>query len=427
MNILENTIPEKIRGFFLTILFISVPFSIAGGDFAITGLYLITIFLFVKKKEKWEKTPILPGIIILLVGAILSSLFSADILNSFSYFRSFWRFGLPFLLLFAFRNRRIDKYLVILAIVSSLVAVYAVIQFFTGLDLFRGSDLHEEYKPHLGVWFGVGFFSHHLTYGGVSLLLFSMLTPLGFSREYPTRERLVFGLGSMANLAAVIVCMGRSIWLGTAVAIGIMVLFQLTVKRIIYLTIAVLLLVAGLSAYNIRYQKLPFASTAIGYRLKSAMTASLNKDRLMMWEAGINIIKDHPWLGLGSNSGKQMIPYYKEIEKKEKEKFQHGPGTGVHNIYIQNWINFGLIGFAGYLLWWLALIFKITTELRKNPTKSSQKYALLLGILAGLIGCMFAGLFENNFRDGEVQITIFVLMGLGLALINKGDSRKDPE
>ena len=167
---------EQIRGFFLAILFISIPFSIAGGDFAITGLYLVTLYLFVKKQEHWQKTPILTGILVLLAGAIISSLFSEDLLNSFSYFKSFWRFGLPFLVLFALRDRPIKRYLLVLAIISSLIATYAIVQFFTGLDVLRGEDLQKQYRPLLGVWFAVGVFSHHLTYGGVSLLVFAVLT-----------------------------------------------------------------------------------------------------------------------------------------------------------------------------------------------------------------------------------------------------------
>ena len=424
MNSTIYTTPEKIRSFFLVILFLSIPFSIAGGDFAITGLYLITIYLFIRKKEQWQKTPILPGVVILLLGAALSSLFSADIINGFVYFRSFWRFGLPFLVLFAFKNREMNKYLSILAVISSLIAIYAVIQFSTGLDLFRGANAREEYQPIMGVWYAVGFFSHHLTYGGVSLLLFSMMAPLGFCREYSTKQRVIFGIGSILNLAAVVVCMGRSIWLGAAVAAGILVLFQLTIKRLLYLIMVVVLVVSGLVAFQARYDRLPYASTAIGYRLISIMKASMNKDRLMMWQAGVNIIRDHPLLGLGPNSGKQMSPYYEAIEKKEKTKFQHNPGTGVHNIYIQNWINFGLIGLIGYLLWWILLLVRITVEIRKDKIQRTRRTIQLMGILAGLMGCMVAGIFLNNFRDGEVQTMIFVAMGLGLSLIKQGEAQE---
>jgi len=43
----------------------------------------------------------------------------------------------------------------------------------------------------------------------------------------------------------------------------------------------------------------------------------------------------------------------------------------------------------------------------------------LIGTLAGMGGSMVAGIFENNFRDGEAQSTIFVLMGLAIALTVK--------
>jgi len=39
--------------------------------------------------------------------------------------------------------------------------------------------------------------------------------------------------------------------------------------------------------------------------------------------------------------------------------------------------------------------------------------------MAGLCGNLVAGFFENNFRDGEVQIMIFVAMGLALSILQK--------
>ncbi len=46
-------------------------------------------------------------------------------------------------------------------------------------------------------------------------------------------------------------------------------------------------------------------------------------------------------------------------------------------------------------------------------------WGILWGGIMGIIGSMAAGFFENNFRDGEVQTTIFVLMGMGLTLLHK--------
>jgi O-antigen ligase len=113
-----------------------------------------------------------------------------------------------------------------------------------------------------------------------------------------------------------------------------------------------------------------------------------------------------------------MKPYYQWISQEEKHTFQHGPGVGVHNIFLQNWINFGLLGLLGFLIWVGTLVVQILGVLRQGSI-TLKRNAQLLGFMAGLIGNLVASVFENNFRGGEVQTAIILVMGLSLLLLNK--------
>ena len=417
MSSIRNITSEDMRGFFLLVLFISIPFSIAGDDFAVIGLYLVTLYRFIKKKEQWSSAPILFGMGLMLLGATISSLFSGDVLHSLTYFRHFWRLGLPFLIFFAFQNRPYDPFLKVLAVVSSLVAVYAVVQFSTGLDVLRSASLQKEYRAIQGVWYATGIFSHHLTYGGVSLLLFSLFLPNVFSQGRSRSERLLFTIATVCNLAATGACMGRSIWLGSLTAVGVMILIFLGWKRSLIFISLLAILISGLWGYSSTRQGSFLKSTAVGRRILS-ISPQANTDRLFMWQASLRVIKDNPILGLGPMRREEMEPYYTRISKKEKHRFQHPPTVGVHNIYLQNWIDFGLLGMLGYLIWWGTLLIQILSTLRQGSI-TLKRNAQLSGFLAGLTGIMIAGFFENNFRDGEVQTTILMVMGLTLVLLDK--------
>ncbi|MCP4751121.1 MAG: O-antigen ligase family protein [Proteobacteria bacterium] len=420
MNVITQKISaEKIRSLFLFLLFFSIPFSIAGDDFSIIGLYFVTLYLFIKKREKWEHSSIVFGMGILLIGAFFSSIFSDDPLAGFAYFRNFWRFGLPFLIFFSLKNRNFKPYLNVALAVSCLVGIYAFAQYFTGIDYFRSETLQQQYRSIGGVWYTVGLFSHHLTYGGVSLMLFSVFAPLVLDSSYSPRQRIFWAFGSVVNLSAVVTSMGRSNWLGAMAAIGIMIVFLIGRKKLIVLAVFVVLSVSALWIHQSKFKDSSFYSTAIGHRISIMFSLEANKDRLMMWKSGIEIVKDNPWLGLGPNSGDAMLPYYQETARKHDHTFHHPPRVGVHNIYLQNWINFGFIGLAGYLIWWVTLLFGIITVIVREPGIKTGENALLLGSLAGLTGIMVAGFFENNFRDGEVQTAIFVVMGMALALLHK--------
>ena len=58
-------------------------------------------------------------------------------------------------------------------------------------------------------------------------------------------------------------------------------------------------------------------------------TVQANIDRIMMWQAAVNIIKDYPVFGLGPNSGDEMQLYYFQVAETNKYHFQHRASTTV--------------------------------------------------------------------------------------------------
>ena len=410
---------ERVRSFFLYVLMLSIPFSIAGDDFAIIGLYLVTIFLLITKKEEWISLKIQYGVIILFLGALVATIASAEPLSGFKYFRAFWRYGLPFLVFLALRKRQIHPYLRVLAIVSIIIAIYACIQSFTGMDFLRSENLQGSYRPYGKLWNAVGAFSHHLTYGGVSLVLFTLFAPAVFETTLKRSDRLLYAFGALCNLTGLVFTLGRSVWLGAIAAIVVMTLITLQKKSLIIILILVSI---GFGAYSLvdpGVKKQFFQNSTIGKRIESITSMQANRDRLMMWQAAVNMIKGNPILGLGPENDSTKQPYYDKLSKEKNHRFQHPTSVGVHNIYLQTWVDFGLIGIIGYLFWWLVLLFAVIKAIKSKLPNVNGSNAWLTGLFGGFIGIMVAGVFENNFRDGEVQTVIFTAMGLAMALIHQ--------
>ena len=415
-----------VHGFrtgFLYLLFFSIPFSIAGGDFAIVGLYVVTGVLFAKKEIRWESLPIVKGLCLYLLGAIVGTLLSGDPLTGLPYFRSFWRLGLPFLLFFALEDEPVERYIRPMSIVSILIGLYAAVQFFTGLDVLRSEYLQNRYHTFLGIWPAVGAFSHHLTFGGVFLLLFAIFAALVLSSEVDPKWRLLYALAAMVCLSSVVFCNGRSIWLG-GMTVGFVFLFVLIPVKARRAALATAVLLAIAFWLSPRYLgKTEFGKSVMGSRLLSITLPKANRDRLMMWRAGADIVRDYPIFGLGPNMSEKMEPYYRRVAEEYRHSFHHGPGTGLHNIYLQTWVDFGLLGLLGYLWLFFSAIYAIAAQVSRSAVVKSTDHALLLGIMAGLCGNMVGGFFENNFRDGEVQIAVLTLMGIAMALLKRGANR----
>lgn len=312
----------------------------------------------------------------------------------------------------------------LLLLISSIIGIYAIVQSFTGLDVLRSASLQSGYQPEYnGRWLAVGVFSHHLTFGGVTLLIFSLLTPLAFVRQLGIKLRILFAFGALLNLVALVLTLGRSNWLGSILSMGIMTIFLLPRKVMISL---LLLVTVGGSTFWFTENPAKehfLNSTSIGKRIAGGITIHSNKDRLFMWEAGLKVIRDNPIFGIGPRMGEEVVPYYHEIAKREGHHFQHHPSVGLHNLYLQTWMDFGLIGILGYLAWWFTLFAQIINRLRKKTTEWTLENSLLLGSLAGLAGSMVAASFENNFRDGEVQTIILVTMGIALTCLRKKETK----
>lgn len=408
---------ERLRNFFLVVLFISIPLSVAGDDFAVLGLYLTSLSLFYARREKWHNFLILIGFITYFAGFLLGLVFTDNLSDHYNLLRSFWRMGLPFALFYSLKDIRFYRYINLLVFFTILIGIYALIQFFTGLDILRSHKLQSEYHSLYGVWFALGAFSHHLTFGGVMLVIFSLIAPLAFCRSFQVKLRLYYLLGALTGFLSLIATMGRSNWLGAMASCFTIYLFL--VGRKIALISVILVLIAG-GALIMSQSKLsdkPLMDSPIFNRIADGFSISHNYDRLMMWYAAIRIIKDSPVFGAGPGNAVKMRPYYQTIEKENKHLFQHDPGVGVHNIYLQTWVEYGLLGLIGFLSIWGIYFTQIILALLRNSRLSQSERLLLIGNFSGMIGICVAGLFENNFRDAEVQVAILTSVGITLVLI----------
>ena len=418
---------------FLYLLFIFSTFSIAGTDAAISMLFLITLLhWFWERSLSQLENPLLWAILFFMATAIFSGLLNAYETEHLMALRTNWRLLLPLLLAVILSDVDEDRLLWVFFGFVMLIAIYGIIQYFTGVDWLRPE--HESFAtPYLSgtngensVYHGKGNFSHHLTYGGFLLLCFPLLASLVFCKDWNPFSRLFAAAITILVLLAIGSSLGRSIWLGTAVA-GTILLFRLAPKIMLALTLVV---IAGGAYLFTQFSEPSFEIRTptnrvevIQQRFISGFMIKANQDRILMWEAGIAAIKDHFWLGIGYNNDAKVMPKYRElIKKRTGHRFNNNAATGVHNIYLQTWINYGLLSFLGYLsILFIFLGQSIRTLFQ--TTRFSYENSILWGAIAGVCGFMVAGFFENNFRDGEVQAMLLILMGLGLRQRQKLNDR----
>ncbi len=144
--------------------------------------------------------------------------------------------------------------------------------------------------------------------------------------------------------------------------------------------------------------------------------------RIFQYLAAIEIIKDHPILGIGPDT--TGIVYQRNLAKVFSVEegdygFQFPRQDRIHNDVLDITVTRGFIGLATYI--WLLTAFGVYIIKNYHPLTKQYKIALL-GLLSGIL-CY---LIQNEFSFGNTPIaTIFwLLMGLCISAIKIHEAEK---
>jgi len=134
---------------------------------------------------------------------------------------------------------------------------------------------------------------------------------------------------------------------------------------------------------------------------------SSNLDRIRMAEAGVEIIKDYPLLGVGPANVKEVYPLYR---KHDAPRFRI---PHLHNNVIQLWAERGVLALVAYLF----LQFLFLRECARGWGGPSARFAEA-GV-AVAVAMAAAGMFEFNFGDTEVFWILLDLFAIVIAFIER--------
>lgn len=233
--------------------------------------------------------------------------------------------------------------------------------------------------------------AHVMTYSGIILPISLLL--LVFLLEKPD---LVIAGATLLTSAVLVLTFTRGAWIGWLIGAATLVLLRRS--RWFFYGLPILVFAVTLSPL------------AIFGRLVSTfdMRQSSNLDRVRMVEAGVEIIRDAPILGVGPSNIKEIYPLYRR-EDAPRFRIPH-----LHNNFIQIWAERGVVSVAAYLLLILMFLRQCGSIPRSN--RAARTFADA-GIVTA-VSLATAGLFEFNFGDSEVllnMLDLFALVSFGIA------------
>lgn len=376
---------------------LGAPISEAVGAMAAGALILVALGRLITQPELRS---LLPREIILALGAYFLAYILATALAS--PYPSDWRKLLGEnwlkLLLLAVplatyqKTEHVDRAMKILVTTGALVAIYAIGQHFSGIDPFR----HRPAPLANGIPMSVGFFGHHLTYGGHVMLLFLAAVVWALFSD-PRRKRSLVSLTPWVAVlllaAALFWSYARSAQIGALV--GIVVVSQALPGRRRWAALA------GLAAMV----SVALATPSFLLRFGAILQAGGETTRRNLWLSSLHGIAARPWLGFGPGNFQHMMEHYKV------EGF-YDTMAHSHNDFLMHGVNAGLVGIAA-----AAILLVVTTLFFWRARRGMGS---LGWIPVTAVSCQFAittaGLFQVYQTDDEVEFLLYFVLGAALAV-----------
>ncbi|MGC1307622.1 MAG: O-antigen ligase family protein [Phormidesmis sp.] len=283
------------------------------------------------------------------------------------------------------------------------------------------------WRPSAAMWTGQDFYSairnpfplgHHNFVGGYCLLMLPLV--VGFVLTQTSWRRWL-GYGAIAlNTLALYASGSRGALLG-ALALGLIalplyVIYYSPKTRKHWMVLGLLcLLVSGALASNPRMRSLiTFSPSASSTPVSiQQINDGPTKDRLFMLQAGGQIFKTHPLLGVGPGNLARVYNRYRPIET--------GGGLELvqqlHNTPAQILAELGIVGLGEYLLW-LGWLMKIGMALHKNIQDRTDR-VLLYSIGASWFAYTVSSLSDYQLENIGIASTLTMTTALLIVLADK--------
>jgi O-antigen ligase len=245
-----------------------------------------------------------------------------------------------------------------------------------------------------------GFMGHWMNFGGQQMLVFSVLlaflllsasVPKGFPAVPDGKSKGLYWLVMAVVATSLVLNFTRGVWLGCIVAT--LYIVARWKPRMLW-AIPILLVVAYLAGPSMIRRRVslafhPIEDPALAIRLE-------------MWRAGLRMVREHPWVGVGPDN----IPLVYTQYLPPGTKPQVGYHDHLHDNFLQLAAERGLPCLAAWLWFMLVLgwhILKIRRRLSSQRWVADAAFAAWLAFLA-------EGFFEYNFGTSPVLMVFLFFM-----------------
>ena len=367
---------ERVGVFALFGIGATMLFSIAAAQILLGLSVLCWLVLHLSRRIEVNAPPFFWPLVAYAAATLVAAGFSLDPAISLADSKQLFLFLLVPLVYDFARGQRADTLLTIIISVGAASAFVGIVQY----GILNYDNLGRRMQ---------GTLSHWMTYSGTLMLVIcASLARLLFG----SRDRLWSAFVLPALLVSLALTLTRGAWLGAAA--GAAVLFLIKDIRLT----AIIPVVAALALF--------VAPDALSNRMNSIgdMSDPTTRDRVAMLEAGVAIVHDHPWTGVGPDMVGHVYADYRTAAAVQANN------PHLHNVPMQVAAERGLPALAV----WIVFIGSVIVGLWRLRRAAGVRPLATAG-LSATAAMLVAGMSEYNFGDSEFLMLFLVMVTLPFA------------
>lgn len=362
-------------------------------------------------RRRWRLPPIWLPFSLFLIGTLLSLVASGHIREGLPQVRKFYVYLMLFLVTAAVQTIGQIRWTALgwtaAAVMSSL---WGLKQFF---EKYRAAErTHQNFYTSYVDARITGFMGHWMTLSGELMMALLVLAALVFFvRGRAWTPWLI--LAALPIAAALGLSWTRSMWLGTFCGAVYLIWFW---KR--WALAAVPVLIAAVLLAN----PLDIRERAVSALAPHQGLTDSNEHRAELRRIGWEMIKAHPWLGVGPEQvWRQYQNYIRPDMPRPKASQYYGH---LENDYVQYAAERGVPTMLA-LVWMIGwALFDFARTLRRLPTDAEERW-VLRATIAVTVSVLVSGFYSWNLNNSEVLAMFLAVIGCGYVAVWQAESKRE--
>ncbi|MBE7034865.1 MAG: hypothetical protein E7402_01900 [Ruminococcaceae bacterium] len=373
-----------------------LPTMVLAACSLLTGFSFLLRLLFCREYPL-RSTPLAGYIAVFALTMVLGTL------NSFTFIKSlqilFIHFAFIQFYFVAYQTLHTEKKwraaLTGFLLVAGLVSLYGIYQNFTGVSS-TASWVDKEMFNQIKVRVYSTFDNPNVLGEYLVLLTPLMLAVIWRSPEYG--RKTVYSALLLTLAACLIFTWSRGAWLGLMFAVALFLLVM-DKRWSLFAVLGVFMLPMLLAS-----------GSAVAERILSiGNTADTSTAyRVSIWQASVTMLRDFGLAGIGSGSDAFSMIYPKYALAGANYALHS------HNLFLQIWIENGIMGLLAFLALILAYI-KQNVSLVCYQNRGHLRYAVAIASAMGVAGFLFQGLTDNVWYNYKMVLLFWVVLAISSA------------